>query len=165
MAQHNPFRQELPDTALRYVVEALIPYTQANMKLAFKPNAFFDDLTRIDKAKYSRSSVRSGYYRALKKGLIENQDGVIVITEKGKNSLVPYRPQKLAGSHILVVFDIAETERYKRRMFRLLLRELKFRKVQQSVWVTDYECREILSAEIENLRLESNVQIYESVEI
>ncbi|PID32715.1 hypothetical protein CR956_00995 [Candidatus Saccharibacteria bacterium] len=166
MSRRNPYSKELPESALRYVLESLIPYTRANLNLAFKPNSFFDDLERIDKGRYSRSSMRNAYYRALREGLIEkNDDGSIRLTEKGESSLKPYEPESLNGSHILVVFDIPEGERYKRRMFRLLLRELKFRMIQQSVWLTDYECRNILAAEIDRLKLDDYVQIYEAVEL
>lgn len=135
------------------------------MKLAFKPSAFFKDLEQIDKNRYSNSSIRSAYYHALSSGLIERGEEGIRVTQKGIVSLTPFKPKRLDGSHILVVFDIPESERYKRRVFRLLLRELKFRMVQQSVWVTDYECQDMLAAEIDALKIEKYVQTYEAVEL
>lgn len=66
---------------------------------------------------------------------------------------------------MMVIFDIPENERHKRSHLRALLHELGFKKIQQSVWVSDNECREYLAAEIKNFGLESYVEAYESFRI
>ncbi|PID33411.1 hypothetical protein CR969_00890 [Candidatus Saccharibacteria bacterium] len=161
----NPFSNQLPDTSLRYILEALIPYSQANIKLAFKPSQFFSDLEKIDRGKYSRSTLRRSYYRAINDNYVQKTDKGFRLTDKGKRALEPYQPEKLDGSHILVIFDIPESEVYKRQLLRLLLVELKFKMVQKSVWVSDYECRDILRSEINRLNIEDYVQVFEAVEL
>lgn len=87
------------------------------------------------------------------------------MTEKGQASLQLYRPEKLQNAYLMVIFDIPESERGKRQQLRLLLRELRFRQVQKSVWVTQYECRKYLRAEVEDLSLNSYVKVFESRQI
>lgn len=167
MRYKQRFDGKLPNNALRHVLMALIPYTEANLKLAFKPNEFFNDLDRIDRAekRYARSSLRSAYYQAISQGYLEILDGQPFLTDKGTESLAPYQPKQLENSCILVIFDIPETKRHKRQIFRRLLRELKFQQVQKSVWKCGFECRDILAAEITYLRIEPHVEIFEAVEI
>lgn len=93
------------------------------------------------------------------------QDGHISLTEKGEQSLQPYKPKRLVSSHILVIFDIPEREGHKRRTFRTLLRELRFRQVQKSVWMSDYECQEILAAEVGHLQIRDYVEVFEATEL
>lgn len=65
----------------------------------------------------------------------------------------------------MVIFDIPENERNLRDHLRLLLKELKFKKVQQSVWVCKYDFREYITAEIKENGLQKYVQVYESRKI
>ena len=53
-----------------YILSGLVPYTEANIKLAFKPSAFFNDLERLDQEKRSAGTLRVSYYRAVKQGLV-----------------------------------------------------------------------------------------------
>lgn len=156
----------LPHTALRHILEAVVPFTEANLKLTFKPNTFFNDLEQIERQKYSRDTLRRAYYEARRKNLIiTNDDGSIVLSEDAKRKIVPFVPKMLKGAHVMVVFDVPETESYKRRWLRLLLRELKFVQVQKSVWMSAYDCFELLSAGILEYRLENYVRVFEAREI
>lgn len=154
-------------TALGYVLEGLIPFTEANMKLAFSPNRFFDELDRIRGKKYKRQSVRNAYYSARRAGLIEiGDDGIPRLTERGRMRVTPYQPGRLAGgAQLFVIFDIPEAERRKRLRFRRVLRELGFQQVQKSVWTTSLDHRRYLRAEIEYSDLGEYVQIYEAVRL
>jgi DNA-binding transcriptional regulator PaaX len=163
--------KRLPDSALKYVLESLIPYSDANIKLAFKPNLFFNDLENISRQKhqsaYKRQSLRNAFYAAKKEGFITAEHkGNVRLTEKGHQHLRPYKPKKLGNSaQLMVVFDIPEEQRSKRRHLRLLLRELKFQMVQQSVWVTRYDCRKFITSEIEAYGLQPYVQVYECARV
>jgi hypothetical protein len=110
-----------------YILSGLIPYTEANLKLSFKPSAFFSDLEKLEKVNASQKSIKSAYYRAIKHGLIK-QDGTgnPTLTKKGLKKVREYKPSKLKGSSLMVIFDIPENERYKRDRLRILLRELSF---------------------------------------
>lgn len=146
-----------------YVLSALIPYTESNLKLSFKPSVFFNDLEKLDQIKAQKNSVRTAYYRAVKQQLIElDNQGVPYLTEKGLRKVKPYKPRKLKGSLLMVIFDIPETERYKRQRLRLLLKELSFQKRQQSVWVSDKDHRQYLKAEIAEHGLKDYVEVFEA---
>jgi DNA-binding transcriptional regulator PaaX len=154
----------LPRSALRYTLEALIPYTDANLKLAFKPHLFFNELEKIDaERQYSHATLRRAYYEAKKHGyIIDGDQGHPVLSAEAEKKLQPFQPEKLHDSLMMVIFDIPEVERWKRRWFRLLLREMRFEQIQKSVWVSHYECKAVLSAGIIEHRLEDFVRVFEA---
>lgn len=156
---------ELPDSALIYILEGLIPYTAANLKLAFKPNLFFNDLEKISRKK--RQTLRNAYYKAQKQGLIGlDHEAIPRLTAKGRKRITPYVPKHHSkGACLMVAFDIPEAERWKRRRLRLLLKELSFTQVQKSLWVSSYDHRDYLAAEIKQYGLEKFVAIYEATRL
>lgn len=152
---------ELPKTTLEYVLWSLLPYSQMNLKLAFKPHLFFNDLEKISRRR--KQSIRNVYYKAIKSGLIEyGSDKMPRLTEKGRSKLQRYQPKKLAGGQLMVVFDIPEKQRTKRQRLRTVLREFKFQQIQKSVWVSQYDCEQYLRMEIQQSRLEEYAVIYEA---
>jgi DNA-binding transcriptional regulator PaaX len=151
-------------SATHYVLSSLVPYTEANLKLAFKPNLFFNDLEKLDKIK--KEKLRSAYYRALKQGLLELDNQAIPrLTHKGRKKLQPFRPKQLKDAQLMIVFDIPEKERWKRHRLRLLLRELSFKQIQKSVWMSDKDCKDYLEAEINEYRLKYYVELFEAKHI
>ncbi len=135
------------------------------MSLVFKPALFFKELEK--KSHKSERTLRSSYYRAINKGLIELDDRNIPrLTARGRKAIHPYQPNKLNKSvYLLVIFDIPENERSKRSHLRALLRELSFTKVQQSVWVSKYDHRDYLAAEIAEYNMEEYVHLYEAASL
>jgi DNA-binding transcriptional regulator PaaX len=159
-----------PDSTTRYVLLGLLPYTDTNSKLSYKPNIFFNELEKLSKARAGRhissSTIRTTYYRAQKQNYISiDESGSPHITSVGHRRLTPYVPKKLKGAKLLVTFDIPENQRYKRSQLRLVLVELNFHQIQQSVWISDYDGTEILKQEIDFLNIENDVVIYEAREI
>jgi len=149
----------------KYILESMIPYTDANLRLAFKPRSFFYELSKKNKIK--EKTVQSAYYRAIRQGLLE-MDGRNFprLTEKGRARVQLFQPSTLpSGARLLVIFDIPESERHKRDHLRTLLRELAFEKIQQSVWATKYDHRDYLAAEIKEYGLLHCVEIFEAVRI
>jgi CRISPR-associated endonuclease Cas2 len=149
----------------KYVLEALIPYSRANLRLTYKPSTFFYELEKLSREK--TRTLQSAYYRAIKKGLIELDDqGCPRLTEKGRLNIARYKPKTLGkDAYLVVVFDIDESDRFKRTHLRALLIELSFKKVQQSVWMTRYDHRAYLAMEIREYGLERNAKIYEAIEV
>jgi CRISPR/Cas system-associated endoribonuclease Cas2 len=127
---------------------------------------FFDDLEKLDQIKSRKKAYRSAYYRAIRSKLIEiNDAGIPVLTQKGRRKIKPYKSSMIKGASLLVIFDIPESESFKRRRFRLLLKELKFYQVQKSVWQSSYDHRDHLRAEIADMNLEEYVKVYESAQV
>jgi len=65
----------------------------------------------------------------------------------------------------MVIFDIPEDSADLRRKFRLLLIQLQFKQVQQSVWMSDKDYCAILADSIKDLGLQDWVQLYEAARI
>lgn len=149
----------------KYVLKALLPYSKQNLKLVFKPGEFFRELESV--SKLNRNTVRSAYRRAISSGLIELDDQNIPrLTDKGRALTKPYKPSILGpNAKLLVMFDIPEDERAKRNHLRALLKELSFKKVQQSVWISNYDHRQYLLAELEEYKLSQYVVVYEAAQL
>lgn len=165
--KNNPSADIKYQSSVHYVLSSLIPYTEANLKLVFKPTKFFDDLERLDRIKTKRATIAGGYYKLIRDGLVKLDDhGVPRLTEAGIARLKRYEPSRLTGAaSILVIFDIPEEERRLRQRLRTLLRELRFTQVQKSVWQTEYDILEYLTPELKSLRLQKYVQVYESAKV
>lgn len=166
---HSSGRYQKPlryRSTTHYVLSSLIPYTEANLQLAFRPTAFFNTLEKLDRYHAKASTIAGSYYKAIENDLIEVTDNVPRLTKAGIAKLNRYEPRLLGGSaKILVIFDIPETARKSRYKLRILLRELQFERVQQSVWQTEYDILNYLLPEIKDLKLQHYVQIYESARV
>lgn len=152
-------------SSTKFILKSFIPYTDANISLAISPAKFFYELEKRSKIK--ERTLRSTYYRSIKQGMIEVDDSLTPrLTTKGLAKIEKYKPAKLnTDAHLLVIFDIPESERDKRRHLRLLLRELAFQKIQQSVWASPFDHRKYLTAEIKYYNLERYVIVYEAAKL
>jgi hypothetical protein len=160
--------KQLPDSALKYLLEALLPYSNANLKLAFKPNLFFNDLENIAKTRsFNNGTYKNAYYKALKDGFIElNDRRQPRLTQRGAQLLRPFEPKKLAeGASLMIVFDIPESKRAKRTYLRRCLHELKFIQVQKSVWISKYDSKDYLMDELKYHKISPYVLLYEASQI
>jgi len=151
-------------SATHYVLIGLIPFSEPNLKLAFKPSTFFNELERINNI--SPNASRNALRRLHTKGLvIYDEQNIPRLTDKGKKAVRPYVSKKLTGSHIMVVFDVPEYERWKRRQIRAVLREFSFVQIQKSVWMSPLDCAKYIKEVVSDLSLKASVKIYESREI
>lgn len=143
-----------------HVLKGLIPYTRENTLLAFSPGKYFYELERI--SRHKEPVLKAAYYRAKRQGLISS-DPVPCLTQKGRQKLQPFVAKKLGkNARLMIIFDIPEAQAVKRRRLRMLLRDLKFAQVQQSVWVTDFDHKEIIKEACAELELQGFVQLHES---
>ncbi len=86
----------------------------------------------------------------------ETQSGYIVqITEKGKQRLLKYDLEAMAlvkkkwdGKWRIVIYDVSESKKQRRRLFQKILKKLELLQLQKSVYLTPYPCEN----EIEYLR-------------
>lgn len=146
-------------TTTKFLLEALLPDTRRKEKQ--KRSELIAKLAR--QRDISPNSLQVAFKRAIKAGLITiNEFACPELTPKGRHTVLPFIAPTLPGSVLMIVFDIAEADRRKRDHLRLLLKELSFRQVQKSVWITKFDHREYLQAEIKALGLEKEVQAYEA---
>ncbi len=95
--------------------------------------------------------------RTLQRGLLKiktNKQGnnFFVVTKKGEEILTRYemgqlsivKPKKWDKKYRVIIFDIKEHRRNKRDDLRNWLHGLGFVRLQNSVWVFPYECREVV---------------------
>lgn len=117
-------------------------------------------------SKIKSKTLDSSFRRLVKRGLVVFDDnGQPCLTEKAFLRTKSFQPTKLKGSHLIIIFDIPEKERHLRSHLRLLLKELSFKMVQQSVWSCEYDYKEYLAAEIHDYALDRYVILYEAVRI
>ncbi len=85
----------------------------------------------------------------------KNAKGItcVRLTERGKQELNRYKlgtctiekPRRWDEKYRVIIFDIKERRRPTRDYLRTWLLHLGFVRLQQSVWVHPYECREVIS--------------------
>lgn len=107
-----------------------------------------------------RKRLGEAFKRLQKQGCIEirekNKQIYINLTEKGKkiagwfqiDALKIKQSKKWDGKYRIVIFDIVQLKKFYRELLRGKLKELRFYRLQDSVWIIPFECRD----EIELLR-------------
>lgn len=150
-----------PESALTYVLLGLVPYTRPNLLLTFKPGAFFAELAK--RSGVQEKTLRRTYERARQQKLIAVDENTLTLSLKARQKVQPFIASQLAGAQLMVIFDIPETEAHRRRQLRSVLRELSFRPIQQSVWLSDMDHRAIILETVEELRLNDWVQVFEAL--
>lgn len=114
---------------------------------------FYD---RKSKKYHIGSYVNRSIMRLKDRGLIafEKEDGktFVRLTDKGEQELLRYRlremtierPKKWDKKWRVIIFDIREKRKVIREGLRNELRNLGFKKLQNSVWVFPFECEEAI---------------------
>lgn len=102
------------------------------------------------KRKYYPSHINTCLDRLVKNGLIEKRDGKLSLTVKGELKLSRYQNElqakkKWDGKWRIVIFDIWEKSRKKRDFLRNELSDFGFIKLQNSVWITPYDCEDYIN--------------------
>lgn len=96
---------------------------------------------------------------------LEPTEGII-ITKKGLEKIfkVAFRKikkhQRKDGKYLMVVFDIPETKRTLRNLFREILQDLGFKFFQKSIWISPFDVLKELQEIIKNWDLEDYVKIF-----
>jgi CRISPR-associated endonuclease Cas2 len=149
--------------AMIFMLRGLMPYTTENVLLSFKPSTFFYEMSKV--SGHSEAAIRNAYYRARRNDLLSGEK-IPRLTEKGLRKIAPYIAKKLGkDARLIVIFDIPEHRVAVRHSFRSLLKSLGFDMVQQSVWVTDMDHKNIILEAIKELRLETCVEVHESLRL
>ncbi len=151
-------------SALVSVLKALIPYSQENLMLSFKPNQFFNELERS--SSYKKKTLQTALWRAKQQGLIKRDGKLVQLTNQGLELMRPHTGTRLdKNARLMVSFDIPEGKAHIRRRLRLLLREWRFEQAQKSVWVSQYDYGKLLIESIKELDAEEYVQVFECVRL
>lgn len=147
-------------SALVFVLKGLIPYTQENLMLSFKPNLFFNELEKI--SRYKRRTLEDALRAAQRQKLIEQEADIVRLTNAGIKIIQPFIAEHLPkGAKLMVIFDIPEDMAVVRAKFRRILKDWHFQQAQKSVWVTSYDHKSSVKEVVSELGLSAYVQLYE----
>lgn len=116
---------------------------------------FFSSLRPLFKKYYYSSDIKRTLDRMERQKLIsinyEGEKTTIKLLDKGKRKVLTYQIDDLKLNHgkwdgiwRVVIFDIPETKKIARDFLRAKLRELGFFKLQKSVLVTPWDCKDIV---------------------
>lgn len=149
---------------LKELLIALVPFTENNLLITFKPSRFFYELEK--KTNANRNTLAATMSRAKKNGLLKIDDeGVPVLTWRGKTKINLALGDKLKKQKLVVIFDIPENQSSKRRELRAYLYSQNFRYMQKSVWATQYNVIDELLEVIAELGLGRYVKVLLSEQV
>jgi len=127
------------------------------LSLTRRPDAYFKVVKKIIKEwkKINELSLRRSIKRLYKSNLVDYKeygDGTVklILTEKGKDKAIIYnldkieikKPARWDKLWRLVIFDIPEDKKRGRNALASKLRDLGFYRLQKSVFVHPYECKD-----------------------
>ena len=125
-------------------VAAIAPSVLGTMKKI----GFITHPRQIESIKRSRDTL-------IKRGLLENKNEQLKITQGGKRYLFRClslgdnkelnKNKKWDGKWRVIIFDVPESRRFDRTNIRLALVSIGFMRLQDSVWVYPYSCENIIS--------------------
>ena len=95
-------------------------------------------------------------YKITSKGLIHLQE---------KQLLLNHQKKKWDKKWRILIFDIEETNRYKRRLLRYKLKELGFGYLQKSAWISPYDISQNLDKFLETYNLKDEAILIESTRL
>ena len=164
---------EEPRTKLKHVLLATLAVSGVLALAIMAPNAvqLLKYVIKTPRQNKNRLYyIRSIIHRMSDKGLVcleKNYAGqtMVRLTTKGRTELKRYarkdltinKPKCWDGKYRLIIFDIKEWKRKTRDDLRQWLEHLGFVRLQNSVWVHPYPCREII------VLLKSNFKIGKEV--
>lgn len=97
--------------------------------------------------------INSARNKLIKRGFLhKDKNGYISITDKGKDRLISFElndykiiiPKIWDKKWRILIFDIPEYRRRLRTKIRNTLREIGFKRLQDSVWIFPYDCEEFV---------------------
>lgn len=140
-----------------------------------------DGYVRLEDFTYNSGFYAYGYDRKLKKsslalalkrlrenGLVDFIDDkklALKLTDKGKIQALWVKMklvnEKWDGKWRLVIWDIPEKRRNTRDLLRHQLKQLGFKRLQNSIWVSKKNCTKLLKMYIKNVGIEDWVKVLE----
>ncbi len=103
--------------------------------------------------KKDKASVNSVLYRLIRNGLVKYSERKLTLTDKGRSFLKNLeqnnfnfpKPRKWDKKWRIVIFDIKEERKTSRNKLRHTLIQIGFKKLQNSVWVFPYDCKDLIT--------------------
>ena len=115
-------------------------------------------------AKLSAKDFYNFLFRLTAQDLVNKTGNAAQITADGRQLLARLLPEK-DGVWKLVIFDIPEKHKYVRTVLRAKLRQLHFKKWQNSIWASPYVLGEEIEREFDDLGKKFFVRLVKAAEI
>ena len=115
-------------------------------------------------AKLSAKDFYNFLFRLTAQDLVNKTGNAAQITADGRQLLARLLPEK-DGVWKLVIFDIPEKHKYVRTVLRAKLRQLHFKKWQNSIWASPYVLGEDIEREFDDLGKKFFVRLVKAAEI
>jgi len=136
-------------------------------------NTFRNEWTNENKKRRERERSRKRFSQIIKnlknKGYLNVKDiknrGAILITSKGMENIFDTRlkmgdkNKRLDKKWQMILFDIPETIKKNRDLFRKQLKYLGYQNLQKSVWVCPYDVLKVTQKLIQNYKLDRFVRL------
>ena len=148
---------------LKFLATKDEPTSPAYRPVADKPVVFSELKSQIS-PKLSNKDFYNYLFRLASQELIEKTDNTAWITPEGKKLFQRLQPAK-DGVWKLVIFDIPEKHKYVRTVLRAKLKQLHFKKWQNSIWVSPYEMDEEIEQELADLGKKFFVRLIKTTQI
>src|SRR5581483_3465552 len=103
-------------------------------------------------------------FRLAQQDLIAKTKTAASLTDEGKKLLSRLKPEK-DGVWKLVIFDIPEKHKYVRTVLRAKLKQLHFKKWQNSIWVSPYALDKEIETELSDLGKKFFVRLIKTTQI
>lgn len=132
--------------------------------LSGKQKAIFKDIKAAAAAQTPSKDFYNYLFRLAQSELIEKTDNTASITEEGKKLLLRLAPKK-DGIWKIIIFDIPEKHKYVRVVLRAKLKQLHFKKWQNSIWISPYELEGEIEQELTDLGKKYFVRLIKTTEI
>lgn len=157
------------------LLAALLKATDAGMLTGlttFTPEEIAPKLTTFLPTEPTGRQLSQSIWYAKRKGFLATQEREgslsLTLTYKGREHLLKLqrlglavpKPSAWDGTWRMVTFDIPEKRRYARDTFRLALKRMGFIKLEGSLWIYPYECRNELALVAEALLLKPHVRYF-----
>jgi DNA-binding transcriptional regulator PaaX len=133
------------------------------------------DWQKIKQENFERSIKRLAVEKLVEEKILPDKSIKLILTEKGKkqarrlnllgSSINFKKPERWDGKWRLVLFDIPEKDRVFRDILREHLRELKFYKLQHSVFISPYPFEKQLLELVEIYSAQPYVRVITATEI
>lgn len=125
----------------------------------------------LDLLKFNSATLAQAFRRLRKKGLIQSLREQVTtprITEEGRKRLKAIIPVYDAdriwdGRVYLVTYDLPRTKNYQRNLLRDYLKKIGCGMLQESVWLTPYNPKELIEEFVGRYKLESELAIVSSL--
>lgn len=136
--------------------------------LESKPSLGLSELYSTYAGEYDKKEIYNTVYRLVGQELVDisgsGKEKLFTLSGDGKKAVSKHSPVK-DGVWKIIIFDVPESKRFIRNFIRAKLKNLGFKKWQNSIWVSPYALDKDLEAELMELGEKVFIRLIKSTDI